>query len=152
MIFKMDARQTISTEHHFLHSLPRVRTLLALFGAPGAWVTQMALTPLIAAYACYPHQFPLPAPLWPGLTAILATIGFVCLAGALFYGYIALVSWRSLGRYSKDALNKQHPVQKDEGQTRFLAMLGMMSSFMFIIAILFNTFAVLSIRSCSAWI
>ena len=152
MIFKMDARQTVSTEHRFLHFPPRVRTLLALFGAPGAWVTQMALTQPIAAYACYPHQFPLPAPLWPGLTAILATIGFVCLASALFSGYIALASWRSLGRYPKDTLNEQPSIQKDEGQTRFLAMLGMMSSFVFIVAILFNTFAVLLIRSCSAWI
>lgn len=152
MIFKMDARQTISTEHRFLHSPSRVRTLLALFGAPGAWVMQIAVTPPIATYACYPHQFPLPAPLWPGLTAILATIGFVCLAGALFSGYIALTSWRSLGHYSKDTLNEQSFIQKDEGQARFLAMLGLMSSFVFIIAILFNTFAVLLIRSCGAWI
>lgn len=113
---------------------------------------QIALTPQIAAYACYPHQFPLPAPLWPGLTAILGTIGFICLGGALFSGYIALTSWRSLGRYSKDTLNEQSSTQKDEGQTRFLAMLGMMSSFVFIVAILFNTFAVLLIQSCSAWI
>ncbi|PTQ83396.1 hypothetical protein C8R21_10190 [Nitrosospira multiformis] len=152
MTFKMDARQTVSTEHHFLHSVPKVKTLLALFGAPGAWVTQMALTQPIAAYACYPHQFPLSAPLWPELPAILATIGFVCLAGALFSGYIALGSWRSISRLTKDPLNKQPAIQKDEGQARFLAMLGMMSSFVFIVAILFNTFAVLLIRSCSAWI
>ena len=111
---------------------------------------QIVLTPPIAAYACYPHQFPLPAPLWPGLTAILATIGFVCLAGALFSGYIALAFWRSLGRYSKDTPNEQSSIQEDEGQARFLAMLGMMSSFVFTVAILFNTFAVLLIRSCSA--
>jgi hypothetical protein len=147
----MDARQTVSREHRFLHSIAKVRTLLALFGAPAAWVTQMALTQPIAAYACYPHQFPLSAPLWPELPAILAAISFVCLAGALFSGYIALDSWRSLGRFSKDAANKQSAIQKDEGQTRFLAMLGMMSSFVFIVAILFNTFAVLLIRACSAW-
>ena len=152
MIFKMDAKQTVSTEHRFLHSAPRVKTLLALFGAPMAWVTQMALTQPIAAYACYPHQFPLPASLWPELPAILGTIGFICLAGALFSGYIALGSWRSLGCSSEDTLNKQSAIQKDEGQARFLAMLGMMSSFVFIVAILFNTFAVLLIRSCSAWI
>ena len=117
-----------------------------------AWVIQMALTQPIAAYACYPHQFPLPAPLWPELPTILGTIGFICLAGALFSGYIALGSWRSLGRSPEGALNEQFVLQKDEGQTRFLAMLGMMSSFVFIVAILFNTFAVLLIRSCSAWI
>lgn len=148
----MDARQTVSTEHRLLHSPPRVRTWIALFGAPGAWVMQMALTPPIAAYACYPHQFPLPVPLWPGLTAILAAIGLVCLGGALFSGYIALASWQSLGRYSKDTSNGQSSIQEDEGQARFLAMLGMMSSFVFTIAILFNTFAVLLIRSCSAWL
>ena len=33
--------------------------------------TQMFLSESIAAYTCYPHQVPLPAPLWVNLPAIL---------------------------------------------------------------------------------
>ena len=60
---------------------PMIRTLIALFGAPIAWVIQMSLSEPIAAYACYPHQAPLPAPLWVELSVILGAIGLVCLGG-----------------------------------------------------------------------
>lgn len=148
----MHGRQNVSAEHHAVHPLSKGRTLLALFGAPAAWVIQMMLTQPIAAYACYPHQVPLSVPLWPQLPAILATISLVCLAGSLFSGYVAWNSWRELGHPLGDDSNKNHAIQADEGQTRFLVMLGIMSSFVFIVAILFNTFAVLLIRSCSAWV
>lgn len=147
----MHGRQNVSAEHRLFHSLSKGRTLVGLLGAPAAWVAQMALSHPIAAYACYPHQIPLSAPLWPELPAILATISLVCLAGGLFSGYVAWGSWRGLGRPLGDGANK-HVIDTDEGQTRFLVMLGVMSSFVFIVAILFNTFAILLVRPCSAWI
>ncbi|HKX53048.1 MAG TPA: hypothetical protein VJM47_04525 [Nitrosospira sp.] len=148
----MYGRQNVSGEHRLFHSLSKGRTLVGLFGAPAAWVVQMALSHPLAAYACYPHQIPLPAPLWPALPAILAIISLVCLAGGIFSGYVAWDSWRGLGRPLEDGANKKHVIEADEGQTRFLVMLGMMSSFVFIVAVLFNTFAILLVRPCSAWI
>ena len=127
------------------------RTLLALFGAPGVWVTQVFLSESIAAYTCYPHQVPLSAPLWVDLPAILAVISLICLAGGLISGYVAWDTWRRTSRRFVGNGTKTHILEVDGGQTRFLAMLGIMSSFVFIVAILFTSCAVLLVAPCSAW-
>lgn len=123
------------------------KTLLVLFGAPSAWFIQMSLSEPLAAYACYPHQFPLSAPLWANLSTIIMTINLICLAVGLISGYIA---WNVWGKFTQfDTNERVHEI--DEGQTKFLAMLGVMSSVIFIIAILFTTCAVLLVSPCSAW-
>jgi hypothetical protein len=146
-------KQHASAEHRILYHgrVNMRRTLLGLFGAPAAWVAQMSLTQPIAAYACYPHQVPLSAPLWVDLPAILAIISLVCLAAGLFSGYVAWNSWRRTRHQLARDGNGEHVIEADEGQTRFLAMLAMMSSFMFIVAIVFTGCAVLLVSPCSAW-
>lgn len=144
---------------HFPHRHPIGRTLVALFGAPAAWVMQVSLSEPIAAYACYPHQVPLSAPLWVELPMILAIIGLVCLGAGLFSGYVAWTSWRQTSnRFSVARKTNAHQVENDargtgvdEGQARFLTMLGMMSSALFIVAIIFTCCAVFLVPPCSAW-
>jgi hypothetical protein len=147
----MSAKQNTPTgpqaSYHHLMS----RTWVGIFGAPVAWVIQMSLIEPIAAYACYPHEVPLSAPLWAELPFMLAIISLACLAGGLFSGYIALNSWRRTGHSLTGALQETQVIEVDEGQTRFLTMLGMMSSFLFIVAILFTGCAVLLVSPCSAW-
>jgi hypothetical protein len=147
----MSAKQNITAAHQASYHRPMSRIWLGIFGAPVAWVIQMSLIEPIAAYTCYPHQVPLSAPLWADLPFILATISLACLAGGLFSGYIALDSWRRTGDSLTGALQETQIIEVDEGQTRFLAMLGMMSSFLFIVAILFTSCAVLLVSPCSAW-
>ncbi|KIO50415.1 hypothetical protein [Nitrosospira sp. NpAV] len=127
------------------------RTLLALFGAPAAWVTQMSVSEPIAAYACYPHLVPLSAPLWVNLPAILAAISLICLLGGLISGYVAWTSWRRTGHRFSGTDTGEAVFEVDGGQALFLAMLGIMSSFVFIVAILFTGCAVLLVSPCSAW-
>jgi hypothetical protein len=130
-----------------------VRTLIALFGAPTAWVIQVSLSEPIAAYACYPHEVPLSAPLWVELPLILAVISLVCLAAGLLSGYIAWALWRqtdSIGAAVAGTNHEQGAVV-DAGQNRFLAMIGLMSSSLFIIAIIFTCCAVFLVPPCSAW-
>jgi hypothetical protein len=131
-----------------------LRTIVSLFGAPAAWVVQMSLSEPLAAYGCYPHEAPLPAPLWASLPAILVAISLVCLAAGLVSGYVAWSSWRRINcrlRLSKLAAATKGNALLDAGQGRFLAMLGQLSSFVFIIAILFTSCAVILISPCSAW-
>lgn len=136
---------------------PMVRTLIALFGAPIAWVIQMSLSEPIAAYACYPHQVPLPAPLWVELPLILAMISLVCLAAGLLSGYIAWAFWRQTGDTNDTGaavggINHGQGAVVDGGQNRFLAVIGLMSSSLFIIAIIFTCCAIFLVPPCSAWI
>lgn len=147
-------KQDIAKEHRAPpdRSVSTYRTLLALFGAPTSWVGQMSLSEPLAAYACYPHQVPLPAPLWADLSVILAMISLICLAGGLLSGYVAWTLWRQASPRPRVTGAGEHALDVDGGQTRFLARLGTMSSFVFIVAILFTGCAVLLVPPCSAWI
>jgi hypothetical protein len=116
---------------------------LGLFGAPAAWTAQLLLSEPIAAYACYPYRTPLPAPIWNGLPVMLTTISVVCLAVALLSGVAAWISWRQFakGRFA----------MADEDRNRFLAKIGAVSSFIFIVAIIFNICAVMLVPPCGPW-
>lgn len=127
------------------------RILLALFGAPVAWVSQMSLSETLAAYACYPHEVPLSAPLWVDLPVILAAISVICLSIGLISGYIAWVSWRRTSHRLAGTETLGSVFEVDGGQTRFLAVLGIMSSLVFNVAIVFVGCAVLLVPLCSAW-
>ena len=78
------------------------RTLLALFGAPCVWVTQMSLSEPLAAYTCYPHQVPLPAPFWVDLPVILAVISLICLGGGSDFRICSVGSWRQTSRLCRE--------------------------------------------------
>ncbi|MEO8991969.1 MAG: hypothetical protein ABI284_03500 [Nitrosospira sp.] len=112
----------------------------------------MSLSEPLAAYACYPHQVPLTAPLWANLSIILAMISLICLAGGLLSGYVAWNLWRKANPRPSATGAGEHVFETDGGQTQFLARLGTMSSFVFIVAILFTACAVLLVPPCSAWI
>lgn len=122
-----------------------MRIGVGLFGAPVAWIAQLFLSEPLAAHACYPYQTPLPAPIWEGLPAILAAISIVCLAVALLSGFVAWTLWRQ---------SEPKPVGEGRGgigTNRFLVKLSAMSSFIFIVAIIFNICAVLLVPPCNSW-
>ncbi|MGZ8181947.1 MAG: hypothetical protein ACXWT1_08320 [Methylobacter sp.] len=111
-----------------------------LVGAPVAWIAQVFLSEPLAAYACYPHQSPLSAPLWERLPVMLVTIGIACLSIALLSGLVAWTLWR------------QSDVKSvGEDRSRFLVKLSAMSSFIFTVAIIFNICAVVLVSPCSSW-
>lgn len=103
----------------------------------------------LAAHACYPYQAPLSAPIWEGLPVILAAISIACFAAALLSGYVAWSSWRQSER--KTAGGGQSGIKAVESRKRFLLKLSLMSSFIFIVAIIFNICAVLLVPPCSSW-
>ncbi len=126
-----------------------IRIGVGLFGAPAAWLAQFSLSEPLAAHACYPYQAPLSAPIWEGLPVILAAISIACLAAALLSGFIAWTLWRQSER--KPAGEGGSAIGAGEGRNRFLVKLSLMSSFIFIVAIIFNICAVLLVPPCSSW-
>jgi hypothetical protein len=119
-----------------------LRMLAALFGAPIAWVAQLSLSEPLAAQTCYPYQMPLSEPVWQGLLATLALISGACLAIALLSGFMA---W-TLCRQTRAPL-----LEERDDRAQFLAKLGVMSSFIFTMAVLFTACAVLLVSPCSPW-
>jgi len=125
-----------------------LRTLVALFGAPTTWMVQLLLSEPLVAHACYPYQTPLAAPLWDGLALLLSSLSLVCLVFALLSGFVAWTSWRQVASQASSGGN---PVEMTAGRRRFLAKLGVMSSLIFIVAVIFNICAVLLTPLCSSW-
>jgi hypothetical protein len=126
-----------------------IRIGVGLFGAPAAWLVQFSLSEPLAAHACYPYQTPMPVPIWEGLPVILVAISIACFAAALLSGFVAWTSWRQYRR--KPAEKGRNVIETGEDRDRFLVKLSLMSSFIFIVAIIFNICAVLLVSPCSSW-
>jgi hypothetical protein len=129
--------------------LSTLRIGVGLFGAPAAWLTQFFLSEPLAAHACYPNQEPLSAPIWESLSAILIVINIACLAAAFLSGFAAWSSWRQF----EDRLAglAKRAIEPEGNRNRFLINLSLMSSFIFIVAVLFNICAVFLVSPCSSW-
>lgn len=126
----------------------RLKLALMLFGAPGAWIAQMAISEPLAAYACYPKQMPLTAPVWNHLLLLLAMVSALCLAAALACGALAFTTWRRL-RQQRDACKSAGDA--NDGRAEFLPKLGVIASQIFIVAILFTSCAVILVEPCQSW-
>ncbi|TRX02894.1 hypothetical protein [Candidatus Methylobacter oryzae] len=113
---------------------------LGLLGAPVAWVAQLLLSEPFAAYACYPYDVPLSAPILKNLPAVLIGINAGCFALAALSGFAV---WRSRQRFGY--------VQPGEDRNRFLVKLSLLSSFIFIVAVIFNICAVFLVPPCRPW-
>lgn len=117
---------------------------LGLLGAPAAWVAQLLLSEPFAAYACYPYLVPLSAPIIEGLPVILTAIGMACFTLALLSGFAAWIAWKRF--------EQGKTIKAGQDRNRFLAKIGILSSFIFIVAVIFNIFAVLLVPPCSSWL
>ncbi|MDD5411798.1 MAG: hypothetical protein PHF31_10365 [Methylobacter sp.] len=129
--------------------LSMIKIAVGLFGAPVAWLTQFSLSEPLAAHACYPYQSPVSAPILEGLPVILAIISFACFAVALLSGLVAWTSWRQFER--KLVGKGASIIETGENRNRFLITLSVMSSFIFLVAIIFNICAVFLVPPCSSW-
>jgi hypothetical protein len=114
-----------------------LRHCVSLLGAPAFWIVQMSLSEPLAANACYPHQLPLSTPRWEGLVGLLTIISLLCLIAGLASGVVACHSWL-----------KVQDEKPGNGRNRFLAHLGLFSSFIFIIALLLTTCGNLLVLPC----
>lgn len=113
---------------------------LGLLGAPSAWIAQLLLSEPFAAYACYPYDAPLSVPILKSLPAVLTAINACCFALAALSGFAV---WRSRQRFGY--------VQAGEDRNRFLVKLSLLSSFIFIVAVIFNICAVFLVPPCRPW-
>jgi hypothetical protein len=122
-----------------------LRMLVALGGTPAAWTIQTLMSYAISAYACYPQQQPLHAPLWDGMLMKLEWgITLACIALAVAAATVAWRWWRQVQR------------RRAQGGAMaermcFLALSSVMVSCVFLVASLFTASAVLMMTPCSPW-
>ena len=126
-----------------------VASLASLIAGPAAWIVQLVLGYGLSSLACFPHDAALrqsPLQGWSTEPLILGVINGVCLAIAIGGGVMALIHWRRT--HGERGGGAAQAMEIGEGRPRFLAICGMMSSFGFAAAILFDTPAILAVPAC----
>jgi hypothetical protein len=105
-----------------------------LFAAPVVWAGNVMTTYALAAHACYPDGTPLDRAIdgfgfaWP-LILVCYLITLAVCAGA---GFVSFRNWQATGQETEGHLH--HLIEKGEGRTRYLSLIGMAFSGMFFAA------------------
>jgi hypothetical protein len=110
-----------------------------LAAAPLGWTLQMWMSASLAGYACYPHADPVGKPLWTWLPAVLPAISAAAFAIALSGGAVAWNTWQHTR--SERPGSAHQLMETGDGRTRFIAMFGLLTSTVFVIAVAFGATA-----------
>lgn len=122
------------------------RQLLILAGAPLAWSLQIILGYGAAAYACYPNRVPLAQPILPRLHLSLTMLSAAAIAVAALCALLAWHDWRHTRAESPGG--HKHLLETGEGRTRFMALCGVISSLLFLGALLLTTSVLVLVSPC----
>lgn len=144
-----DARSSAEQQPHPSPHRARVSPLATWFGilgAPVAWSLQEIVNVGLASYACYPHDIPLAQPLWSHLTATTYIVEAIALLIGVAAGATAWRNWRRT-RTEKDG-NAARLLGSGDGRTRFMAMVGMLTSGLFLVAIVVATLYIGGVPPC----
>ena len=134
------------------HPAPRAgqlgiwRMLLILGGAPLAWSVQIIAGYATAAYACFPKRAPLSQPVFASLHAGLAVLSAAAIAVSLVCLVLAWRSWRATRAEMPG--DHQHLLDVGEGRTRFMALSAVISSVLFLFALLLTTSVLMLVQPC----
>jgi hypothetical protein len=127
----------------------RVGLAALLFGiaaAPAGWNAQLLLSVALSGHACYPRARLLSVPLWGNLWWILLAISIFGIVLAIAGGAVAGRSWRRT--HTESPGSAHHLLDRGEGRTRFMAMCGMLTSAVFLLALVFGTAAFFLVPMC----
>jgi len=113
-----------------------------IVGAPLAWNIELLVGVALSGHECYPRYLPLSVPLWNGTWSALLVISIIAIALGIVAG---LVSWRSWSRTRDESPKEAH---SGDGRTRFMAMCGLLSSGLFLVALAFTIAVVLLVPLC----
>ncbi|HEX6860759.1 MAG TPA: hypothetical protein VF138_11250 [Caulobacteraceae bacterium] len=121
---------------------------VGVYAAPAAWGLQFLIGYSLAAYACHPGRMALAdVPEGWEWTRLFALVVNIVAAGvALWAGLVALSVWRATRREKDERSTRV--LEAGEGRTRFLGVWGMLTSFGFLIAIIFDTVMILGAPAC----
>lgn len=135
--------------------LTRLQMLTGMLVAPFAWLVQMGVTEALAAQSCFPHDHPLPAPALRGLDDVILVVNLVC----LLLGCVgSVVAWRNFTRLHRARVARRDGTDGTDGidgERRgldwSLACVGVMSSTLFLFALIATDSAVLIVSPCTRW-
>jgi len=125
-----------------------------IFGAPAAWSVQTLVNLSVASHACYPRLFPLTAPI-TSARGIVFAVSLFALVTCLAALAVATRSWRRTRgeHHAATGRAREHDrgtaaLETGEGRTRFMALSGVLTSLLFLVASLVHTASVFLVRPC----
>jgi hypothetical protein len=116
-----------------------------VIAAPLFWFGQLLLNYLVTALACYPADTPHKAPLYSWSHGVALALDAAAIVVAVAGCAVSLASWRKVGSHRP----KGPPLQVFGERAHFMAVWGLLFSFGFLIAILFETIADVTVPMCS---
>lgn len=106
-----------------------------IFAGPVAWNLQLLIATAFSGHLCYPDQQPLGPQTGQHLSWVLGLIDVLGIIVALAALGVAAGNWRRV-RTEKQGSGR-HLLDAGEGRTRFMAMLGIINSLLFLVALIF---------------
>jgi hypothetical protein len=143
------ARDTLEIGHPAPHRnrVPQWLLFTAIGAGPMLWLAQLLIGFAFSSHLCFPDRPrlpPLSVPAWMDPLLIAANVVAIALTAVA-----AVIGWRLL--VSTSGEHDDQPggmVDAGEGRTRFLAIWALVTSGLFLAAIVFNTINLVMLPSC----
>lgn len=125
-----------------------VATFFGLWAAPAAWAGQLILDYGLTSYSCYPRDFPRTHVIagWGGIWWGLLAINIAAIIGAAAGTLVSYRDWQATR--NEHPGHAGHVLEAGIGRSRFLALLGIMTSLGFLAAIVFDLVVLLVVPLC----
>lgn len=129
------------------HRIGRFAVWFAIAAAPLAWNLQLLFNVGLVAHGCFPHDEPRAQPIWSRLPVAVGAIEVAALVVCVVAG---LVAWRNWRRTRDERPGSAHHVlEGGDGRTRFMALVGLLTSALFGLAVVFAAIVLALVPPCN---
>ena len=118
-----------------------------ILGAPAAWSLQQLVNAPLFAHGCYPKDVPLAEPIWTNARGVALGIEAVAIVVCILAGLMAWRNWRRT-RAEKEG-SGHHLMESGDGRSRFMSMVGLICSALFLLATIFATGVLYMVQPCN---
>jgi hypothetical protein len=115
------------------HRLSLWAAWFGILGAPVAWSLQQLINPPMFAHGCFPKDAPLTESIWRNSGSVAFTVELAALLVCVLSGVVAWRNWQRT-RGEKEG-SGHHLIEAGDGRSRFMAMVGMICSGLFLLAV-----------------
>lgn len=123
-----------------------LRLFFCLLAAPTAWILQELISAALTGHACFPGAVPLNSPLWKGIRPTLLTIDIIAVLIAFTALLMSVQNWLRV----QGEITESGPRLRDagDGRTRFMAKVGILTSSLFLLAVVVAIAGIFSFPIC----
>jgi hypothetical protein len=130
------------------HIAPLWAQVCGLIAGPIAWGLQLVAGYGLSGHACFPYDHPIArvAAGWGWTRAACLGLNLAAIGICIAAGMLSLRLWRATRHEAQGRARKV--VDVGEGRTRFSSLCGALTSFGFLLVVLFNTVVIVGAPAC----